>query len=141
MNNKGFMMAEVIVVSSIVLIALVGLYVSYNNIFMVYNKRVDYYDVALLYELANIRDTYKEEIEDVGSTGCVINETNREVYYLAVDEISDMFDSGAISNTFIDYLEYLATSLETDADNILVMEKCASENDCKYAYLEVYDET
>ena len=44
MNNKGFMMAEVIVVASIILIAMVGLYASYNKIFSLYNQRMDYYD-------------------------------------------------------------------------------------------------
>ena len=56
MNNKGFMMAELVVVSAIVLVALSGLYVSYNKIFSIYNKRINYYDVATLYELGNIRD-------------------------------------------------------------------------------------
>ena len=33
MNRKGFMMAEVVVVSAIVMVSIVGLYQSYNKIY------------------------------------------------------------------------------------------------------------
>ena len=56
MNNKGFMMAEVVVVSSIVLVFLAGLYMSYNKVFAVYKTRVSYYDTTALYDLAYYRD-------------------------------------------------------------------------------------
>ena len=36
MNNKGFMMAEVVVVSAVIIVTLVTLYVSYNKIFSLY---------------------------------------------------------------------------------------------------------
>lgn len=138
MNNKGFMMAEVVVVASIVLVTLVGFYTSYNKIISLYNKRVDYYDVATLYELANIRNNYEEEIEKAGSTGCVINENGRQVYYVDVVEITDMINYSGVSPTFKDYFEFLNTSLEVDTESILVMERCLDEDNCKYAYLEVY---
>ena len=56
MNNKGFMMAEVIVVASIILVALVGFYSLYTGVISEYNTRLDYYDVNTLYELADFRN-------------------------------------------------------------------------------------
>ena len=139
MNNKGFMMAEVIVVASIILVALVGLYVSYNKIFSIYNKRVDYYDVATLYELASIRDNILEtDLIAFAPGDLVMNEEGKKVYFWIPSD-ADKIDG--ISETFKDYLRYLATSIESDAYEFLVMEKCANEDDCKYAYLEVYYET
>lgn len=140
MNNKGFMMAEVIVVASIVLVTLVGFYASYNKIISIYNQRVDYYDVVTLYELGNIRETKKSELQSIGSTGAVIDDENRDVYYLDVIEINDMIESGQISKKFEDYLTFLSTSVNFETESILVMEKCRDKDNCKYAYLEVFDD-
>lgn len=59
-NKKGFMMAELVVVSAIVLVTLVSLYTSYNKIYSVYKSRVGYYDVATLYRLGYYRDLFNE---------------------------------------------------------------------------------
>lgn len=56
LNKKGFMMAEVIVVSAIVLSLLTTLYISYNKVFSLYQSRTEYEDVNLLYDLAYYRD-------------------------------------------------------------------------------------
>lgn len=56
MNNKGFMMAEVVVVSAIVMVTIVGLYQSYNKLYSTYNTRIDYYDSTTLYRLGYYRD-------------------------------------------------------------------------------------
>ena len=139
MNNKGFMMAEVVIVASIVMVTLVGFYTSYNKIISLYNQRIDYYDVATLYELANIREAYKEELSGIGSTGNVISENNTEVFYVDMSEIKDMLNSG-ISETFKDYVTFLSTSLEVETESILIMEKCSDGDNCKYAYLEVFND-
>lgn len=141
MNNKGFMMAEVVIVASIVMVTLVGFYTSYNKIISLYNQRINYYDVATLYELANIREAYKEELSGIAFTGNIISENNTEVFYVDMSEIKDMLNSG-ISETFKDYVTFLSTSLEVETESILVMEKCSDDDNCKYAYLEVFnDET
>lgn len=55
-NNKGFMMAEVIVVSAIVVTTLTVLFMSYNKVYMIYKKRINYFDTVALYRLAYYRD-------------------------------------------------------------------------------------
>ena len=56
MNRKGFMMAEVVVVSAIVMVSIVGLYQSYNKIYSAYTTRIKYYDSTTLYRLGYYRD-------------------------------------------------------------------------------------
>jgi len=74
LNKKGFMMAEVVVVSSVVLIILTTLYISYNKIVSLYETRLMYEDSNLLYSLAYYRDslveTYDEEHGDRLSKAC-----------------------------------------------------------------------
>ena len=80
MNKKGFMMAEVIVVSAVIVVTLVGLYASYNKIFSLYNQRLNYYDVATLYELAYIRDNNIDNILNTINTKKEINGST--IYYI-----------------------------------------------------------
>lgn len=59
-NNKGFMMAEVIVVSAMVMTLLGTIYTSYNKLYNVYSSRITYYDAGIIYELAYYRDSLIE---------------------------------------------------------------------------------
>ena len=146
MNNKGFMMAEVVVVSAIVLVTMVGLYNSYNKIFSLYNQRIDYYDVATLYELGN----YKKDNFDETNIENPIDDDNkgRKIYYFKRDDLENYNDILDVSPKLNDYLNYLSSSLDfdnIDAENFLIMEKCSGvsgedADNCKYAYLEVFNE-
>lgn len=141
MNNKGFMMAEVVVVSSIILIALTAFYVSYNKIISIYNQRLDYYDVSTLYKLAEYRDN---SLPDNPRNGLNKDTGGEKIYYVNKNTIkNNNLNASDINQTFKDYLSYLSTSLDFDSlpNKLLVMEKCDSddgESNCKYAYLEVY---
>lgn len=152
MNNKGFMMAEVVVVASIVLVTLVGFYTSYNKIISIYNQRVDYYDVATLYKLAKVRDEnfYSLCYKYNGSDDCyedVDGELGTGVYY--VPNGYELSSIDASNQTFKDYLSYLENSESKFdggtvqvTDGVLIMENCYvnnnyDNNNCKYAYLEV----
>ena len=147
MNNKGFMMAEVVVVASIVLVTMAGLYASYNKIFALYNQRIDYYDVATLYELGN----YKKSTKLTNSTknDPIEEKKGEKIYYIRKEllekyKANDNDDILSVSPKLKDYLNYLSSSLDfKDASvvNFLIMERCmVSSDDCKYAYLEVFDE-
>ena len=56
MNNKGFMITEVVVVSVIVLSVLVTMYVSYGKLFTGFKEKINYYNPDSIYKLANVRD-------------------------------------------------------------------------------------
>ena len=173
MNNKGFMMAEVVVVSAIVLTLLGSIYASYNKLYALYSTRIDYYDAVTLYKLAYYRDCLIEEAKmntaltkaksaplDISKHAITVDETDRVflVYNhkealteAAVKQIKDK----NISATFEDYINYLHTSDELFKNNesnyAMIMERCnyypgkeyktenLNRNDCKYAYLEVFD--
>lgn len=97
MNKKGFMMAELIVVSSIVLVTLVGLYTSYNKIYSIYKTRITYYDVATLYRLGYYRDVLIEDKVDDDTTrldkvkNSVKGSTIIEVYNSINKEDSELY--------------------------------------------------
>ena len=55
-SKKGFMMAEVVIVSAIILTAITMLFMNYNKIFMAYRKRISYYDITTLHRTAYYRD-------------------------------------------------------------------------------------
>ena len=146
-------MAEVVVVSAIVLIFLASVYVSYNALYSKYQSRVTYYDSVLLYQLAYYRDVLVENHQignllqdaktshvkkvDTISTGgnvfIIYNKKNN----LNGNELDGIND---IHPTYKDYIMYLSSAVNlTDSDYVMVMEKCKTEDDCKYAYLEVYE--
>lgn len=141
MNNKGFMMAEVVVVSAIVLVTLTTLYISYNKILSIYNQRVDYYDVKTLYKLAYIRDTnYEKMINNLTPDWEPITEnssTYDKIYYVDKASLKGSLPTG-INETYKDYINYLKDSINSETQNIIIMESCPTSNNCKYAYLEVF---
>lgn len=140
LNKKGFMMAEVIVVSSIVLITLTSLYMSYNKIYSTYKKRINYYDVSIIYDLDQIRRN--EVIATPTNNTKIIKdaESNTTVYAIPLtdNKITDTNNLSQENTTFKEYLEYLKNSITVDNCNyILVMEKCdKAKKECKYGYLE-----
>ena len=176
MNNKGFMMAEVVVVSAIVLGLLTTLYVSYNKIYSVYNKRISYYDNTTLYRLSYYRDILIEndlinnlltETKDKTNKTTTIYTTESEehsLFHLPDNELSESDDYDErvyltyigdnnknikleniqnIRPTFSDYITFLSDSVKLKSNYVLLMERCNidedKKDDCKYAYLEVYE--
>lgn len=53
-NNKGFMLAEVVVTSTIVLTSLISLYITFNKLYNNYEIRSNYYDVDGIYAIKNM---------------------------------------------------------------------------------------
>lgn len=153
-------MAEVVVVSAIVLTFLTVIFTSYNKIYATYRERISYYDTVTLYRLAYYRDNLIEtEVEDEtlknkmneyikntdnvakitadvieGDTVIMINNNKGPISSANVNDIDD------IHKTFKDYLDYLTTAVGLNSNYVMVMERCGSDtNNCKYAYLEIYD--
>ena len=154
MNNKGFMMAEVVVVSAIILVFLAGLYTSYNKLYSVYTSRLDYYDSVTLYRLGYYRDYLIEvglggkdlngligELNTKDSYKKVFNYDSEKVYLIRNEKKDFNNDIVKEENlTFKDYVTFLNDAeIEFKANYLMIMERCISSDDCKYAYLEVYD--
>ena len=60
LNNKGFMMAELIVVAAVIIGTMATFYLSYSKIVVRYNKLINYYDVSTIYRIAHYHKTNPE---------------------------------------------------------------------------------
>lgn len=56
-NNKGFMLAEVVITSTIVLTGLIALYTSFNKLYKAYETRSTYYNIDGYYASSSIIKT------------------------------------------------------------------------------------
>lgn len=156
MNNKGFMMAEVVVVSAIVLVFMTGLYLSYNKLFSLYTTRVKYYDSSALYSLAYYRDILiredkmnntlsdaKTSVIDIFNNGnnSVSKLNNSDSVFMIYNKMNTISRNMLtnVNEIFFDYVDYLSSSTNFKSNYIMLMEKCVSTDECYYAYLEVYD--
>lgn len=144
LNKKGFMMAEVIVTSTIVIAIITGLYASYAKIYGLYKQRINYYDVNTLYKVGYYRDKLidSEELnEHIKNCTNYIHidseiDTSDKLYLVKTNKIDSI---PAENPTFKEYIKYLSDALETKANYVMIMESCKEEDNCKYAYLEIYD--
>ena len=100
-----------------------------------------------MYELGNYK---KNSLPSATKTVPVFTSGGNNNYYVTKDNIENYKDNNDIlsidNQTFKDYLVFLSNSLEFDnvkyqnVVNFLVMERCIETDNCKYAYLEVFDD-
>lgn len=152
MGRKGFMMAEVVVVSTVIIIVLTSLYTSYVKIYGLFQERITYYDVASLYRLGSIRDylidinLINNYIKSTESVTPITNgvASNEKVFWIKLknkfidNEIINNTKFNSINKTYKDYLNYLQTSGAFKTNNIMIIENCENADKCNYAYLEIY---
>ena len=81
-NNKGFMLAEIIIVSSIIITTMVGLYTGFSNTYKAYERINSYYDVNTTYALKNMENFLMDEMilnEHIGSADNFYKEINNSI--------------------------------------------------------------
>ena len=62
-NNKGFMLAEVVIVSAILITTLTSLYAGFARVYKAYEERSSFFDIDSIYALKNIEDTLIDNME------------------------------------------------------------------------------
>lgn len=165
LNCKGFMLAEVVVVSVIICAVLVTLYTSLVRINNAYDTRNRYYDINTLY--------FTEEVNDMLIYNGYINEyistnnskeidlsnvfSNDSNFYSAynidtakggsIRMLFSLYDNSSvealadmnINATFKEYISYLKDHFDYDEEYeyILVTEMCKTGDDCYYYGLRV----
>ena len=80
-NNKGFMLVELIITSTVIVAALIGLYTSYSRIYSLYQEKNTYYNIDGVYAT-------KEMINDLLETGnlnSLLNQLKRSNYIYIID--------------------------------------------------------
>ena len=112
MNNKGFMLAEVVIVSTILLTTIVGLYSGFANTYKAYELRNSYYDAKTIYGLKNLEDFL----------------------------IDEMLLTNLVSNNNFSYVEINADTFSDDYYKAF-LEKFSTTYNIKNIYLVKYDET
>lgn len=164
LNNRGFMMAEVVVVSVIICTVLVTLYTSLIRINEAYDTRNKYYDINTLYftEEVNYNLIASGYINSLLSNGnsVMVNLNNESINLGDIKSFYSYNDSGSIkmyfslynsekvgklsglsevSNTFKDYIKYAKGHFDyTENYNyMLITEMCKTEDDCYYYGLRV----
>ena len=156
-NRKGFMLAEVIIVSVIICVVLVSLFTGINRVTKAYDLRNRYYDVNALYmaEKANLYLIEDKSINTLnspvkvdnsnlnkvisfynsGNTGSAVN-----IYFTPYDKdnVAALKDKGT-NQTYKDFIDYLSGHLEfkDEYTYMLISEICNSTDDCYYYGLGV----
>ena len=85
-NKKGFMLAEVVIVSAILITTLVALYAGFAKVFKAYDERANYYHTNSLYALRNVQDFFVDNMT-LNSLIKNINDTNSVLYFKNGDSI------------------------------------------------------
>ena len=138
MNNKGFMMAELVITSSIVLVSLAALFASFNKIYAIYMNRIRYYDTVTLCRLGYYRDIliennkFNDVLASTTTVSDIYNTRGFQMFTLPAIEVPNNIADRvllihnnkqpinknaiknrniAISDTFLDYLDFLSTCL------------------------------
>jgi len=152
MNNKGFMMAELIVVSAVIIGTMSTFFVSYSKLLAKYNKLVNYYDVGTIYRLGNYYLKNKTNYVNMTnvSKGSETTEKINNITYtdtIYKGNCQYMKSYTPVGDDFMtDYFAYFKT-LESIDDNkgCLVLKSCQQKDGydkvrCKIGYLEVVNE-
>lgn len=164
MNKKGFMLAEVVIVASVVSTVLVFLYMALNRMTLAFDTRNRYYDIDAMYvamEVNNIlvknneinnymNDNYKDLLEVsvlekykkfYNNTGFLI----KEVYFLKSDNVKLVQLEESINNNqyLKNYISYLKDNIEFNKYNyLIIVELQKKDADDVYFYtLKVGDES
>lgn len=92
LNNKGFMLAEVIISASVIIVTLVSLYAGFARVYKAYEIRSTYYDADSVYALKTISDYFIDEMV-FNSYISGINNTNRYVEFKKNESPSNKIDA------------------------------------------------
>lgn len=162
-NRKGFMLAEVVVVSVIVCVCLVSLATGISRVSKAYDTRNRYYDVNALYmaEKANLflidNGEINKLLSDDTSGKIVNNDLNEVIEFYKISDDSEVniyftkYNKGKIESmknientkqTYKDFIDYLGGHLDfenedKDYNYMLISEICNDSDDCYYYGLKV----
>lgn len=127
-NNRGFMLAEIIIVSAILATALVGLFATFSKVFIEYEKRNDYNSVDAIYASRGIYKFYNDLLSLETSESYkkksykkieIKNEFSKKYkilqsYYVKYDfdALNNLANDSSLTVKFLDYVNYLKNNLD-----------------------------
>ena len=164
LNRKGFMMAEVVVVSVIICTVLVTLYTALARINNAYDARNRYYDIDTLYFTEEINyslissglinkliqngNSVKVTLEgqgiDLNEISSFYNSNNKgetKIYFSLYkkNDVKKLANLTGTKETFKDYITYASDHFDynEDYEYMLITEMCKTNDDCYYYGLRV----
>lgn len=158
-GRKGFMLAEVVVVSVVIATVLVTLFTGVHNVSSAYETRDRYYDVDSLYAAIETNEILKRN-NSLSDNVTSVKELNTEIYefkhfyssiigdsiyaYITPYNSTSMLSLSDLNNnvTFIEYLNYLKDNLDFSDENytyMIIVERREDNNidDCYYYALKL----
>lgn len=161
-GRKGFMMAEVVVVSVVIAVVLITLFTGLNRVSSAYEKRDRYYDIDALYlaMMANdalienrsinnlINDGTSTIIEANDDVNLLLNTYNNDdvnLYFSLyekgkIDELKDLSTTEETTKkTTKEFIDYLKDKFDfnDDYNYVIISEICKNVDDCYYYALKV----
>ena len=140
-DNRGFMMAEVVIVSAILITTIVGLYAGFASVYQAYEARSDYYDVDSLYALKNLEDFLIDEF----IFNNLVSVNNFTYVEINTDTVSDEYQKKYLEEFFDNYNVdkiFLAVNTTTALNSITSSDEMedyidfvVSEIDTSYKYI------
>lgn len=158
LNKKGFTLAEVIVVSVVIVTVLVTLFTALNRLVSAFETRNRYYDIDAAYLAVEVNNILIEDgtintllsQEESGPTHLNDSDINNisnyykddcNVYFSLYnsDEIAKISKLASVNQTLKEYIEYLNGNLNYDEEYnyVIISEMCQTEDDCYYYTLKV----
>lgn len=164
LNRKGFMMAEVVVVSVIICTVLVTLYTALARINNAYDTRNRYYDIDTLYFTEEINyslissglinkliqngNSVKVTLEgqgiDLNEISSFYNSNNKgetKIYFSLYkkNDVNKLANLTGLNETFKDYITYANDHFDYNEnyEYMLITEMCKTNDDCYYYGLRV----
>lgn len=164
LNRKGFMMAEVVVVSVIICTVLVTLYTALARINAAYDTRNRYYDIDTLYFTEEINyslissglinkliqngNSVKVTLEgqgiDLNEISSFYNSNNKgetKIYFSLYkkNDVNKLANLTGLNETFKDYITYANDHFDYNEnyEYMLITEMCKTNDDCYYYGLRV----
>lgn len=155
LNNKGFMMAEVIITCSIVVLTLVGLFTGYNRTYLRYKERRNYYNIDNSYACNYLKELLIESnilytntdsyyiIDSSINSKVAVLLNNYNVSSAIVVDLSQTSNiegliTDSMSNTYKDYLKYLNNNIIYDLTQdkylLIVERQKIVDGETKYYY-------
>ncbi len=124
-DNRGFLLAESLIVSTFVLTVLILLYIQFNNLTTNYQNSYDYNNVESIYDVASVADFLLENGYDLST-----QLTSTKPYVVVFKDGYCNLETG-ISGTFCDTLlnQMGATTVIYTSSNISIIQEYVSSHD------------
>lgn len=145
-NNFGFMLAELVIVSGVVIVAIFSLYTGFSKVFVSFKEQSKYYSVDAMYMARNMMTFFIDEnmmnkminrlnsnaFIDAGCGDITIYGTPKQqalcndlkntynankIYMVKKSSIDNVINIDGINQTFKDYLTFFKNNESSMADN------------------------